>query len=293
MSAFAVLGQELNCRVEINTQKVEGSSKDVFKSLQEAIKEYLNTTKWTQAQYSPMERIECTFFLTINKYDDSDGRMEGDLQIQSTRPVYNTNYNSTLINFKDNKIAFNYRDGDQLNYSETTLDNNLLALLNFYAYLFLAVDSDTFSPKGGDPYYDKLQSIVQMAQNLGESGWKAFEDTKNRPAVLAALTDPSTSGFRDLLYQYHREGLDQMAVAPEKGRDAITNSLDVLAKVFKVAPMSVGLSMFKDAKLDELVNVYSKAQPEERDKAYEILYPIFPVEQARLEKIKKGAKEKF
>lgn len=293
MSAFAVLGQELNCRVEINTQKVEGSSKDVFKSLQEAIKEYLNTTKWTQAQYSPMERIECTFFLTINKYDDSDGRMEGDLQIQSTRPVYNTNYNSTLINFKDNKIAFNYRDGDQLNYSETTLDNNLLALLNFYAYLFLAVDSDTFSPKGGDPYYDKLQSIVQMAQNLGESGWKAFEDTKNRPAVLAALTDPSTSGFRDLLYQYHREGLDQMAVAPEKGRDAITNSLDVLAKVFKVAPMSVGLSIFKDAKLDELVNVYSKAQPEERDKAYEILYPIFPVEQARLEKIKKGAKEKF
>lgn len=166
------------------------------------------------------------------------------------------------------------------------MESQLTAILNFYAYLIIAMDSDTFESRGGQALYDQLQQIVQWAQSSGETGWKAFEDTKNRSAVLAALTDQKTSCFRDLLYAYHRRGLDEMATSPDKGRANITASLDNLQKAFDVAPMSVGLSMFKDAKLDELVNVYSKASTEERTKVYEILQNIYPTEQSRLDKIK-------
>ena len=166
------------------------------------------------------------------------------------------------------------------------MESQLTAILNFYAYLILAVDFDSFSPRGGQPFFDRLAQIVQMAQSSGETGWRQFEDTKNRSAVLSAFTDQATSGLRDLLYEYHRKGLDEMSVSPDKGRAGITNSLDYLQKVHQVNPMSVGLSMFKDAKLDELVNVYSKAPQTERQRVFDLLTSIYPTEQERLNKIK-------
>ena len=168
------------------------------------------------------------------------------------------------------------------------MESQLTQILNFYIYLILAVDFDSFSPRGGDAYFSRLETIVQQGQSSGESGWKAFEDTKNRAAVLAAFTDPSTRRLRDLYYDYHLQGLDQMSVSPDKGRKTIDTSLDILTEIYKVAPMSVGLSMFKDAKLDELVNIYSKATPEERQHAYDVLSAIFPTEQQRLDQIKRG-----
>lgn len=215
--------------------------------------------------------------------------MEGTLQVQSVRPVYNSSYTSTLINFKDNNISFTYTEGEPLLYSETSMESQLTQILNFYIYLILAVDFDSFSPRGGDPFFERLETIVQQGQSSGESGWKAFEDTRNRAAVLASFTDPSTRAIRDLYYSYHLQGLDQMSVSPDKGRKTIDTSLDILGEVFKVAPMSVGLSMFKDAKLDELVNIYSKAPADEREHAYGLLSAMFPTEQTRLEKIKRGA----
>jgi hypothetical protein len=166
------------------------------------------------------------------------------------------------------------------------MEDNLTAILNFYAYLFLALDFDSFSPLGGQPYYEKAATVVQMAQSSGEVGWRAFEDTKNRSAVLSAYTDPSTSGIRNLLYDYHRNGLDQMVTSPDKGRAAITASLKEIEKVYKAQPMSVALSMFRDAKLDELVNVYSAASESERTDVYNLLQPIYPTETERLEKIR-------
>lgn len=280
--------QELNCRVEVNTAQLEGSNKNIFETLQGAINEYVNTTRWTQAQFSPNEKIECTLLFTITKYDESTGNMEGTLQVQSSRPVYNSSYLTTLINFKDNNVAFTYSDGEPLLYSETSMESQLTQILNFYIYLILAVDFDSFSPKGGDVYFERLETIVHQGQSSGETGWKAFEDTKNRAAVLASFTDPATRAIRDLYYEYHLQGLDQMSVSPDKGRKTIDTSLDVLTSVFQVAPMSVGLSMFKDAKLDELVNIYSKAPADEREHAYQVLSPIFPTEQNRLEKLKRG-----
>lgn len=284
----SVLAQELNCRVEVNTSQIEGTNKNIFETLKTAVNEYVNSTRWSQAQFSPNEKIESTLLFTITSYDEATGKMEGTLQVQSTRPVYNSSYTTTLINFKDNNISFTYSDGEPLIYSENNMESQLTQIINFYVYLILAVDFDSFSPNGGDAFFERLEMIVQQGQSSGESGWKAFEDTKNRSAVLASFTDPSTRSIRELYYSYHLQGLDQMSVSPDKGRKTIGSSLEILGKVFSVAPMSVGLSMFKDAKMDELVNIYSKAPVEEREHAYELLSPIFPTEQMRLEKIKKG-----
>lgn len=288
MTAGVVSAQELNCRVEINTSQLEGSNKSIFEQLQQAISEYVNTTHWTSAQFSPNEKIECTLFFNIVKYDDSSGQMEGTLQIQAVRPVYNSSYITTLINFQDSKIDFTYNQGEPLVYSDANMESQLTQIINFYVYLILAVDFDSFSPRGGDPYFSRLETIVHQGQSSGESGWRAFEDTKNRAAVLSSFTDPATRSIRDLYYAYHLQGLDQMSVSLDKGRQTIDKSLDILSAVHKVAPMSVGLSMFKDAKLDELVNIYSKATAEEREHAYNILSTLYPTEQQRLEEIKRG-----
>lgn len=282
--------QELNCKVEVTAPQVNGTNTSAIETLQQAVNDYMNTNTFGKAQFAANEKIDCKLFFTIKEIDGE--KMVGDLQVQSTRPVYNSTYTTTLINFKDAKIEFNYQEGQPLVFNTTAMESQLTAILNFYAYLILAVDFDTFAPQGGEPYYDQLKIIVQQAQSSGESGWKAFEDTKNRSAVLSALTDPQTAGIRQLLYDYHRLGLDQMAMSPDKGRVKIGESLELLKKVFDAAPMSVVLSMFKDAKLDELVNVYSKASEEERQKVYTLLQAIYPSENQRLEKIRKPEETK-
>lgn len=212
---LAAGAQELNCTVEVNSQKIEGTDKSIFEELQEAMTEYINTRKWTNAQFSPNEKIECRFFLTVSKYEDD--KITGDIQLQLIRPVYNSTYTTPLFNFKDIKVEFTYARGDQLTYNESTWESNLTALLNYYANLFLALDFDSFSPLGGQPYFDRLASIVQMAQSSGEVGWRAFEDNKNRSAVLASYTDAQMQPMRELLYNYHRKGLDEMVTSPTRG----------------------------------------------------------------------------
>lgn len=259
LAAPIAKGQELNCTVEFNTDQVSGTNKSVFETLREAVSDYMNTTVFTPAQFSTNEKIDCRLFFTIKEQSD-DGVIKGDLQIQSSRPVYNSSYTTTLINFKDSKIDFTYQEGEPLNFTVNSMENQLTAILNFYAYLILAFDFDSFAPNGGEPYWERLKQIVQMAQSSGETGWKAFEDTKNRSAVLTAFTEGrGGEALRKMIYDYHRLGLDQMALSVDKGRASVTESLDAINTVYSLQPMSVALSMFKDAKLDELVNVYSKA----------------------------------
>ncbi|MCH5234579.1 MAG: DUF4835 family protein [Muribaculaceae bacterium] len=285
ISALCSKAQELLCTVEVNTSAIEGTNKSVFESLQEAISDYFNETKWTNAVFSPNERIECRFFLTVKSYDND--RIKGEVQVQLSRPVYNSTYTTTLFNFKDTKIEFDYREGEPLIYNENTWTSNLQGILDYYAYLFLALDFDSFSSMGGQPYFDKAATVVQQAQSSGEIGWRAFEDTRNRSAVLSAYMDANTSSLRDLTYQYHRKGLDEMVTSPDKGRAAITESVEIIKEIYDKSPMSVGLSIFRDSKLDELVNVYSQAPQTEREKVYDILQPIFPTDRSRIEKIKK------
>ena len=286
--AFRMDGQELNCQVEFNTDQIEGTNKSVFSTLQEAVSDYMNTTTFTPDQFASNEKIECRMFFTVKEYSD-DGLIKGDLQVQAMRPVYNSSYTTTVLNFKDSKIDFSYREGEPLNFTVNSMESQLTAILNFYAYLILALDYDSFAHNGGEPYWERLKQIVQMAQSSGEIGWKAFEDTKNRSAVLSAYTDGKAgSELRDMLYTYYRLGLDTMALTPDKGRASITESLNAIKDIYSLQPMSVALSMFRDAKLDELVNIYSKAPQEERTRIYNLLQPIYPTEEQQLLKIKNG-----
>lgn len=282
------VSQELNCKVEINADKVQNANKEIFNTLQSAISDYMNTQKWTDAQFGTNEKIECRLYFTINSYDEPN--ISGDLQIQSMRPVYNSSYTTTIINFKDTKVEFQYELNQPLVYSDVNWESNLTGILNFYAYLIIAMDFDTFSMNGGDAYYEKAANVVRLAQSEGESGWKAFEDPKNRSSVLSAFTDKTTSGIREILYNYHRKGLDEMVISPDKGRAMITQTLSTLKSVYDLAPMSVCISMFKDAKLDELVNVYSKGTTTEKDNVFELLKTLYPTENNRLKKIKEESK---
>lgn len=293
LSAFNAVADdeatELNCEVEVNSEKVNTTNRDIFNDLKQSVYDYMNTTKWTNATFGSNEKIYCKLLITLSSWDDATGVMQGDLQIQSQRPVYNSSYTTALINFKDPKVNFSYESGQQLVFSELEMEDNLTAILNFWAYMILALDFDSFELNGGDPYYEKASQIVRMAQSSGESGWKAFEDNNNRSAVLSAFTDKATSPIRQMLYDYHRMGLDQMVVTVDKGRSTITHTLENLSKIYDVAPMSVCLTMFKDAKLDELINIYSKANTSEKEAVYEMLYQVYPSETTRLDEIKKTA----
>lgn len=293
LSAFNAVADdeatELNCEVEVNSEKVNTTNRDIFNDLKQSVYDYMNTTKWTNATFGSNEKIYCKLLITLSSWDDATGVMQGDLQIQSQRPVYNSSYTTALINFKDPKVNFSYESGQQLVFSELEMEDNLTAILNFWAYMILALDFDSFELNGGDPYYEKAAQIVRMAQSSGESGWKAFEDNNNRSAVLSAFTDKATSPIRQMLYDYHRMGLDQMVVTVDKGRSTITHTLENLSKIYDVAPMSVCLTMFKDAKLDELINIYSKANTSEKEAVYEMLYQVYPSETTRLDEIKKTA----
>jgi hypothetical protein len=184
-------------------------------------------------------------------------------------------------------VKFFYETGQQLVFSEMEMEDNLTAILNFWAYMIIAMDFDTFELNGGDPYYERAAQVVRLAQSSNETGWKAFEDNNNRSAVLSAFTEKQTAPIRQMLYDYHRMGLDQMVVTVDKGRSTITHTLENLGKIYEVAPMSICLTMFKDAKLDELINIYSKANTTEKESVYEMLYQVYPSETTRLDQIKK------
>lgn len=277
-------GQELLCKVDINTDAIETPNTNIFETLSQSITDYMNETKWTNTQFGNNERIECRLLLTVREY--SGNRIKGDLQVQSSRPVYNSNYNSTMFNFKDNKVEFDYYEGQPLVFNENIWTDNLTGILDFYAYFMLALDFDSFSEKGGQPYFDMAATIVQQAQSSGESGWKIFEDNRNRSALLNSYTDQKTKRIRDIIYEYHRKGLDEMSVSPDKGRTIITESIKGLQEIYTKAPMSVVFASFRDAKLDELENIYCKSPSSERETVYEILSTIYPSDSERLNKIK-------
>lgn len=291
MCAFPAIADEddteLNCDVEVNSDKISDGSKDLFQELKEAINQFMNDNKWTKATFGTNEKIHCKLLLTLSSRENN--KLQGDLQIQSERPVFNSTYTTAVINFRDTKVDFFFESGQHLDFIEDREDDNLTAILKFWGYMILAMDFDTFEFRGGDPYYEKAEQVVRRAQSSGESGWKAFEDNANRSAVLSAYTETKTAPIRQVLYDYHRMGLDQMIVTVDKGRATITHTLENLGKIYEVAPMSVCLSMFKDAKLDELINIYSKANMSEKESVYEMLYQVFPSETHRLEQIKQEA----
>lgn len=289
LSALPMLvAQEFNCRVVVNSDKIQGTNKEVFNTLQTAITEYMNDTKFSSVQLSSVERIECTLQFIVSEYTDE--RMVCQLQIQSRRPVYNSSYTTTLINFQDNEVEFNYKEYDPLVFSTSTYENNLTCILNFYAYLILGIDFDSFVLYGGDSFFELARTMVQLGQSTQEPGWKAFENNRNRSAMLSAFVEPATKPFREMWYNYHRKGMDEMVLGVAKARATVGKSLEVLKTLYSTNSTSVLFPMFKEAKFDEIISIYSKASSTEKNDMYNLLIDIYPSENRILEKIKEESR---
>ena len=267
--------QELEAKVVVNHSKIQGTNTSVFTTLQEAMTEFINTRKWTNAQYTQRERIACSFNLIVNEYND-EGRFGCSLMVQANRPVYNASYNTTVFNFNDNAVDFNYIEHDKLEFSDEIIDNNLTAVLAYYAYLIIGLDMDTFAPKGGTEILQKAENVVNNAQMIGEDGWKAFGDSKNRHALVNDYMNGALEPYRQLIYDYHRKGLDEMAQNAERGRSNITIALALLEKAKQDKPMSVLPQLFTEIKRDELLNIYSKGTTKEKEEVIRILSLVNP-----------------
>jgi hypothetical protein len=224
--------------------------------------------------------------ILVNNYNN--GAFSCNIQVQANRPVYGTNYKSPVYSFNDQNFAFTYNENDPLNFDETSFSQNLTAVLAYYAYMIIATDLDTFSSLGGTEIYKKAENIVNQAQSTNENGWRAFEDSGNRYAVINNILDDAVTDYRKLLYTYHRLGLDEMALSSTKSRATITEGLKSLKTVYKNHPSSsVILTPFLEAKLDEIINIYSKGSKEECNIAYDVLSYIIPTSQHRFNSLKK------
>ena len=285
MVPFDMYAQELNATVTINTRQLEAGLHQRFETLQDDLREFINGRQWTSAQFSQVEKIRCSFALTISEQTDND-KYNASLTVQSSRPVYNSSYSTNTLNWRDDNITFVYTEGQTLTFNEFSLDNELVANIAYYVYLILGIDFDSFAPRGGEPYFRKAESIVSQMQGSESKGWSAFADKKNRHAVITALMSDSQSTYRDLWYTYHRSGLDQMALSAEKGRSQITEACSLLTKIRSVDVQTPLLSLFINSKLDELINIYSKAPRQEKVKAYNMLSEEYPTYSIQLEKIR-------
>lgn len=272
-NASFLSAQELEVKVNINSAKVGVTDKSVFDNLQETLEQFVNDRQWTDLQFQKNERISCTFNITINKYDKTSNLFECSALIQANRPVYNSQYTSVLYNNRDVNFNFEFAQFDQINFNEETIDNQLTALLAYYAYLIIGLDLDSFSPLGGTDILQRCLNLVNNAQNLDFTGWKAFEDSKNRFALINDYLDEGMKPFRQLQYDYYRKGLDEMAANVERGRTNVTTALqEGLKKAHENKPLSLLPQIWTDYKRDELANIYKgKGTQKEKESVYEIL----------------------
>lgn len=267
--------QELEAKVNVNHQKINQSSTAVFDDLQQQLTEFINTRQWTNMQFRKNERIRCTFNIIVNKYNESDNSFECTLSVQSVRPVYNSAYTTTAFSIQDPSFNFRFQQYDKLEFRPDVIDNELTALIAYYSYLIIGIDNDTMSPLGGTDALTVAQSIVNNAQSFPSKGWKAFDDSKNRYAIINDMLDSGMEPFRRMQYKYYREGLDIMAENADRGRAAITEAIGLLQKSHENKSLSSLPQVFTDIKADELVNIYKgKGTTAEKEKIVEILSNI-------------------
>lgn len=280
--------QELDCKVKIIHSQIQGTNKSVFETLETAITEFMNKKAWTELQFAKEEKIECSLNFTISKYSQEDNTFQGELMMQCTRPVFNSSYSTTVFSMKDENISFTYKEFDPLEFNEMSIDNNLTAILAYYAYLFIGFDLDTFSKMGGTEVLHKVENIVNSAQTFSDPGWKAFGDSKNRHAIINDYMETNMEPFREMMYKYHREGLDEMANNTERGRTNISDAIDLLKTANGNKPLSSLPQIFTDYKCDEIVNIYKGHGTEkEKSKVCDILSNINASHNSEWDKIKK------
>ena len=279
--------QELQVKININSSQVEGSDKSVFENLQQTLEQWMNDRQWTELQFQKNERINVTFNITVSKYDKSNNRFTCTAMIQANRPVFNSAYTSTLYNNKDGDFNFDFAQFDQLNFNEEMVDNQLTALMAYYAYLIIGLDLDSFGALAGTEVLQRCMNLANNAQDLGFPGWKAFEDSKNRFAIINDYLDEAMKPFRQLQYDYYRKGLDEMSNNAERGRTNVSEALELLKQAHQDKPLSMLPQIWTDYKRDELANIYKgKGTQKEKEAVYNILFNLNASQSESWNKIK-------
>ena len=284
----ATMAQELMAKVTINHNQIQGTDASVFENLQQTLEQFINDRQWTNLQFQKNERIVCNFNITVTKYDAASNLFTCTALIQANRPVFNSSYTTTLYNNKDGDFNFEFAQFDQLNFNEEQIDNQLTALIAYYAYLIIGLDLDSFSPMGGEDILQRCLNLVNNAQNLNFTGWKAFDNDRNRFAFINDYMEGAMKPFRQLQYDCYRSGLDEMATNAERGRTNITTTIENnLKKVHEDKPLSLLPQIWTDYKKDELSNIYKgKGTQKEKQSVYEILFAINASQSNAWDKIK-------
>jgi len=247
--------QELNCTVTFNTDQINGTNQQVFKTLQKSLTEFLNNTKWTDQTYKGGEKIDCSFFFTINSY--SSNQFAGTLQVQASRPVFNSTYMSPILNINDKDISFLYTEFEKLFFDPNSYDSNLVSIVAFYANMIVGMDADTFSMEGGSKFLENAQNIVNNAQQGQMKGWTQTEGTQNRYFLISDMLSTTYSPFRKAMYEYHFKALDRMADNQKQAKENIKTALKTLTEVANVRPNAYLTRVFFDAKADEILSIYT------------------------------------
>ncbi|MGB8357959.1 MAG: DUF4835 family protein [Bacteroidales bacterium] len=288
----AATAQELYCNVQVSAQKIQGSNREIFQSMQRDIYEFMNGMVWTDNLFSFSERIDCNILINLDDQLSAD-EFNGTLQVQLSRPAYNTTYESTVLNFMDNNFRFKYVEFEPLEFNPNAYTTNLVSVLAYYAYLIIGMDYDTFSPLGGTPYFQVAEKIVNNAQGAPEAGWKPYDGSRNRNRywLVKNILNEEYSGVREFVYQYHILGLDKLESDAPQARTNIYESLKLLQEVYRQRPdpYMYYMSIILEAKVNELVNIFTPGFPDEKNRVVQILVEIDPANEKKYQQILTGS----
>ena len=282
--SFQVTSQELNAQVIVNSDLVNQTNQQIFKTLERALKEFINTQVWTKKVFLNQEKINCSFVFNLSAY--SNDQFEATLQVQSERPVYQTSYDSPVLNFLDKDITFSYQEFQPLFFNESSFESNLISLISFYAYVIIGLDADTFLQNGGNRYFEKARQVVNLAQSSVRKGWKPGDGLRNRFWLIDSLRSNTFKEYRQTMYNYHRSGLDQMTNDPIAGKKALMLSIQDLEPLFQRRPNAFLLQLFFDAKVEEIVNLFKEGPKIDFKKTEDVLKKIAPFFGGRWKQIK-------
>lgn len=270
-------GQELNVQFSMTSQKVEGTEKAIFENLEKEVRAFLNDRVWTNYKFEQHEKIEASMTMNIESYDQGSGLFKGSMTVILRRPIFKSSYNSTILNFLDKNIEFYHTDGQPLDFNDATFMSNLTSILAYYAYMFLAIDFDTMTPNGGEPFYRQANAVLSNVPANTAKGWSAFDSDKNRYWLLENLTGSPYGDIHNFLYTYHRQGLDMMSESVDKGRQKVTASLEFLKNVKEKKPGAYILQLTLDAKRDEIIGIYKDGADFEKMNVVNILKNLDPM----------------
>ncbi len=284
LSLIKTFGQELNAQFVVNADLVNQTNQQIFETLERSLNEFINSQSWSNQDFFPQEKITCSFVLNLSSYNAS--KFEGTLQIQSQRTIFDSNYDSPLLNFLDKDISFTYQEFQPLFFSPASFESNLVSLISFYVYIIMGINADSLRFKGGDPYFEQAQRIVNLSQQSGALGWKQNDSNRNRFWLSDTMRSNTFREYREALYTYHRKGLDLMTEKPLDAKKNIIKALLPLENLYDRRPNAMLLQMFFDAKADEIVNLFSDGPEVDFDRASKMLKKIAPFYQPQWKQIK-------